>query len=379
MKARLTNLLICLECSGPLHCHAEREDTTLPWPEVLEGHLLCQQCEQRYPIIRGVPRLMRGPLAGEVEKTVTGFGYEWEKFDEQIADSYMTNKTNFLDFIAPVAPDFFQGKMVLDAGCGMGRFLKLGADFGSQEIVGVDLSNSVDVAYQHVRQLPNVHVIQADIMALPLKPVFDYVFSVGVLQFLEKPQAGFDRLNGLLRDQGSISVWVYAKENNGWVIRFVSPVRQYITSRLPRPLLYGLSHCLALPLYLLIKLLYKPANEGKFPFNLAYILPYNDYFYYSSRLSYGGLVSVIFDHLVPSLVTYLSKEELAAWFPSERFAKVIITSRNNMSWRAFGVGRPDNDSQALTEGERRKTEDTAVPSSVLDTDLLHGRRSEWSP
>lgn len=62
-----------------------------------------------------------------------------------------------------------------------------------------------------------------------------------------------------------------------------------------------------------------------------------DYFYYNSRLSYGALSSVIFDHLVPSPVTYLSKDELAGWFPQERFADVTITSRNNMSWRAHGV------------------------------------------
>jgi len=337
MKARLTDLLICLKCSGPLRCLAESEDTTLPWFEVLEGQLICELCGRNYPITRGVPRLILGPLPDEVEKTVTGFGYEWQTFDGHIQETYMTDKTNFLDFIAPVTPDFFADKMVLDAGCGLGRFLKLGADFGSRDIIGVDLSGAVDVAYRHVRHLPNAHVIQADIMALPLKAVFDYIFSVGVLQFLEQPQAGFDRLTGLLRDEGSISVWVYAKENNGWVIRFVSPVRQYITSRLPRPLLFGLSYCLGLPLYLLIKLLYKPANEGKFPFNLARILPYNDYFYYSSRLRYIGLVSTIFDHLVPSLVTYLSKEELAAWFHQKKFTHVTITSRNNMSWRAHGI------------------------------------------
>jgi SAM-dependent methyltransferase len=228
-------------------------------------------------------------------------------------------------------------KIVLDAGCGMGRFLRLAADFGSREVIGVDLSQSVDVAYQHVRHLPNAHVIQADIMALPLKPVFDYIFSVGVLQFLEQPRAGFNRLTELLRAGGAISVWVYAKENNGWVIQFVNPLRQHVTSRLPRPLLYALSHCLGLPLYLLIKLLYKPANEWKLLSKLARILPYNDYFYYSSRLSYGALASVIFDHLVPSLVTYLSKEELAGWFPQEQFDDVTITSRNNMSWRALGV------------------------------------------
>jgi uncharacterized protein YbaR (Trm112 family)/SAM-dependent methyltransferase len=337
MKLRLLEYLVCPRCTGTLQCVVDQEDASLPWPEVMEGHLACPQCRQRYPIRKGVPRLVDGPLSPEVVQTVTGFGWEWQQFDEQIQDTYMTDKVNLLDFIAPVTPSHFKRKVVLDAGCGMGRFLKLAADFGSEEAIGVDLSGSVDVAYQHVRRLPNAHVIQANILDLPLKPVFDYIFSVGVLQFLEQPQAGFDRLTSLLRDKGSISVWVYAQENNGWVIRLVSPARRHVTSRLPRPLLYALSHLLGLLLYPVIHWVYKPANEGKLPIGLSRCLPYNEYLYYSSRLSYGGLVSVIFDHLVPTLVTYLSREELASWFSEDRFDHVTITSRNNMSWRAYGI------------------------------------------
>jgi SAM-dependent methyltransferase len=284
--------------------------------------------------------MLTGQIPKEVKKTVDGFGWEWQKFDGQIQDTYMTDKANFLDFIAPVTPEFFSGKVVLDAGCGMGRFLKLGAEFGSKDIIGIDLSGSVDVAYRNVRHLPNAHVIQADLMALPLRPVFDYIFSVGVLQFLEQSQAGFNCLSNLLRHEGSISVWVYSKENNGWVMRLISPIRKHLTSRLPRPLLYGLSHSLGLLLYLIINYIYKPANEIKLVTNLAHFLPYNNYLYYSSRLSYRGIVSIIFDHLVPSLVTYLSKEELSRWFSEEQFSDVTITSRNNMSWRAFGVRSP---------------------------------------
>jgi uncharacterized protein YbaR (Trm112 family)/SAM-dependent methyltransferase len=337
VKEKLLDLLVCPDCQSRLQCQILEEEGDLPWREVLEGHLQCDRCGRRYPIRRGVPRLMTGVLSEGVRNTVTGFGWEWQTFDEHIQDTYMTDKANFLDFIAPVMPGFFTGKVVLDAGCGMGRFLKLGADFGSQEIIGVDLSSSVDVAYRYVRHLPNAHVIQADILALPLKPVFDYIFSVGVLQFLEQPEAGFHHLARLLRNDGSISVWVYAQENNGWVTRLISPLRRHITSQLPRSLLYLLSHAIGLSLYPLIHWVYKPANEGKLPVNLVRILPYNDYLYYSSRLSYRALVSVVFDHLVPSLVTYLSKEELTRWFPAEQFSGVTISSRNNMSWRAYGI------------------------------------------
>ena len=276
-------------------------------------------------------------LPTEVQNTVEGFGFEWQTFNNQIQDTYMTDNVHFLDFIYPISEKFFDGKIVLDAGCGMGRFLKLGAEFGSQEIIGVDLSNSVDTAYHNTHSRPNVHVVQADILALPFDKRFDYIFSVGVLHHMQEPSAGFSSLAKLLKENGKISVWVYSKENNGWVMHFISPLRKHLTSRLPKPFLYFLSCALGLFLYACIKLIYKPANENKFGLKLGSWLPYNDYLYYSARLSYASLVSVIFDHLVPQLATYISKEELESWFYEEDLKDVAITSRNNMSWRGQGT------------------------------------------
>jgi SAM-dependent methyltransferase len=278
--------------------------------------------------------MISGQQPTEVQKTVEGFGWEWLTFNEPIQDSYMTGKTLFLDFIYPVKEDAFQDKIVLDAGCGMGRFLKLGAEFGSREIIGVDLSDSVEAAYQNTRHLPNAHVVQADIYALPFRRGFDYIFSVGVLHHLSNPREGFDQLVMLLKKDGRISAWVYGKENNGWVIYLLTPLRKYITSRLPKPVLYGISHLLGFTLFAMIKLIYKPVNEI---FRAGRLLPYNDYFYYTSRLSYSSLVNVVFDHLVPQLTHYISREEFESWFREEKLWPVTITSRNNMSWRGLGV------------------------------------------
>lgn len=337
MKARLLNYLVCPRCKAKLHCTVYEEDSSLPWSEILEGCLKCEGCGCEYPISGGVPRLLTEQLPDVVRKTVDGFGWEWQTFNEKIQDTYMTDKTNFFDFIHPISEDFFEGKFVLDAGCGMGRFLRLGAEFGSRDIIGVDLSKSVDAAYMNTRTLPNAHIVQADIFALPFIIKFDYIFSIGVLQFLFDPQKGFSGLIKLLKAGGSISVWVYSKENNGWIIRLLSPLRQHITSRLPRPVLYFLSNIIGAFLYACLKLIYKPANEWNLGIDLESWLPYNDYLYYSSQLTYSSLVSVIFDHLVPKIVVYLSKEELEAWFLEENMSSTVITSRNNMSWRGLGT------------------------------------------
>jgi len=281
--------------------------------------------------------MLPGQLPDEVQKTVEGFGWEWNAFDGQIQGTYMTDKAHFLSFIYPTTEGSFEGKVVLDAGCGMGRFLKLGAEFGSREIIGVDLSNSVDAAYRNTRTLPNAHVVQADILALPFARDFDYVFSVGVLHHMQNPREGFSRLVELLGERGWISVWVYSRENNGWVVRMLSPLRRHVTSHLPKPALYVLSQVLGTVLYACIQLIYKPANENKLGLELGRWLPYNDYLYYNSRSSYASLVSITFDHLVPQLAHYVSRQEFGRWFREEGLAAVTITARNNMSWRGQGM------------------------------------------
>jgi SAM-dependent methyltransferase len=275
-------------------------------------------------------------LSAEVKNTVEGFGFEWQTFNEQIQDTYMTDKAHFLDFIHPITENFFDKKIVLDAGCGMGRFLKLGAEFGSKEIIGIDLSQSVEAAYQNTRHLANAHVVQANIFELPFPNIFDYIFSIGVLHHLDNPREGFSQLVKLLKKNGKISVWVYSRENNRWVIT-LAPIRKVITSRLPKPALLSISHFIGFFLYLLLQMVYKPVNETKPGRKIKHLLPYNDYLYYSSRLGYRSLVSVIFDHLVPQLAAYISREELNDWFERENLNSVFVTSRNNMSWRGQGM------------------------------------------
>lgn len=338
MKASFVEYLVCPVCRCSLECIVDQLDGTLPWSEIISGLLICQACNHNYPIKGGVPRMLTGELSAQVQNTAEGFGYEWHTFDDQIQDSFATDKELFLDFIYPANEAFFKGKRILDAGCGMGRFLKLGAEFGSNMIVGVDLSDAVNAAYRNTKSIENAHVVQADIMALPFLAKFDYIFSVGVLHHVQEPQSGFNKLAELLAEGGRISIWVYAKENNGWVIRFISPIRTHITSHLPKPVLYHLSRILGVLLYLCLQFIYKPANQNWLGrrLRLSRFLPYNDYLYYSSQLNYPSLVMVIFDHLVPQLSAYVSRDELKSWFQEAGLMITSITPRNAMSWRGLG-------------------------------------------
>jgi SAM-dependent methyltransferase len=300
--------------------------------EILEGDLFCENCRVTVPVSRGIPRFMP-QISAETAQTTEGFGFEWNTFNEAIKSTNMSAEFLFRDFIAPVTPEFFTDKTVLDAGCGMGRFSMLAAQWGARDVIAADLGPAVESAYKNTRALPNVHVIQADLCALPFKKRFDYVFSVGVLHHLADPKHGFLQITKLLNDGGHISAWVYAKEGNEWVERFITPVRKHVTSRLPKRVLLALSYLLGLILYGAIKLVYGPINRFRPLQPLRRLLFYNDYLFYLGQVGYRGVVSVIFDHLVPSLAAYVSREELSDWVRSANLSELSLTPRTNNSWR----------------------------------------------
>jgi SAM-dependent methyltransferase len=174
------------------------------------------------------------------ERTAASFGFEWAKFNDIFAEY----EANFLSYIAPIDKDFFKGKLVLDAGCGAGRHSYFAAKYGAS-VVAIDLSEkSVQSARDNLSDM-DAHVIQSDICTFEHHRKFDYIFSIGVLHHLPDPQAGFNHLVTLLKEGGTISIWVYSKEDNWLAINFYEPIRK-ITTRLPHKLLYYLSYIPAL-------------------------------------------------------------------------------------------------------------------------------------
>jgi SAM-dependent methyltransferase len=297
----------------------------------MEGTLRCLGCSKEYPILRGVPRLLDGAVSQEQEATADAFGYEWTHFSQLEA----TYEDEFLDWIKPVGKAFFRDRIVLDGGCGKGRHAALAAAFGAKDVIGVDISDAVDAAFANTRDLPNVHVVQADIYKLPFEASFDYAYSIGVLHHLPDPKAGFHSLVRHLKPGGRMSAWVYGQEGNGWITHLVSPVRTLLTSRLPRALTKALSFCIAVPMQLALKILYRPVNQ-RLP-AIRGLLFYNDYLYSISGFSFRENYSTVFDHLVAPTAFYISRQEFARWFEEAGLLNVDISWRNRNSWRGTGV------------------------------------------
>lgn len=328
MKPRLLDYLFCIYCKREL----ELRDAIGQTSEIISGKLHCPQCQRDFPIIGGIPRLLPDELTADKQATAEGFGYAWKTF-AHLDEAY---EQQFLDWIKPVDRDFFRGKMVLDAGCGKGRHAWCASRFGAREVIGIDLSEAVEVAYLNTRDLPNVHIIQGDIYNLPFRVQFDYIYSVGVLHHLPDPAAGFLSLSKQLKPGGAISAWVYGRENNGWIAYLVNPFREHIASKMPRPLLRALSWLLtALILFPALKLIYRPINL--YAPALASLLFYNDYLFYISKFSFTDIYSIVLDHLIAPTAFYLRRDEFERWFEAACLNDVKISWHNRNSWRGLGM------------------------------------------
>jgi uncharacterized protein YbaR (Trm112 family) len=330
MKKRLLQYLACPACSGEIRLLAVAEKDQ---EEILEGSLGCAACERHYPIVRGVPRFADlSQIEEEKAATASSFGWEWQHFtqnDERYAEQ-------FLGWIAPVEPEFFKDKVVLEGGCGKGRHTELSARWGARDHIGIDLSAAVETAFAATKGLENAHIVQADIYHLPLRRVFDYAFSVGVLHHLPDPKGGFLSLASKVKAGGHLSAWVYGAENNGWITRFVNPLRERVTSRINRRALLHLSKLPTAALYAATKLVYGPLNRSESGSAIARRLFYNDYLSAISGFGWREQHTIVFDHLVAPTAYYISRAEFEQWWEEIGASDVVIGWHNKNSWRGFG-------------------------------------------
>src|SRR5690606_34845273 len=91
-------------------------------------------------------------------------------------------------------PEDLKGRLVLEAGCGAGRFTRLMAEMGAR-LVAFDYSSAVDVSRENNIKFSDTAFLQCDIFDMPFREgAFDFVFCHGVLQHTPNPEQAFRAL-----------------------------------------------------------------------------------------------------------------------------------------------------------------------------------------
>jgi SAM-dependent methyltransferase len=287
VRPRLVDLVCCPACKSDLTLHATAEEARpLASPglamrcvggveryerEITEGFLRCTGCPLVYPIIAGVPRLIRnayeeyqeffwrnreavGGLGGTEEMLKRLGAIDPKSFDRRSNESFgrqwqeyqYDDRTWFKDDIGLRRGEFLvsmdldeaalAGRLVLDAGCGNGKLTSTVASYGA-EVVGMDLSRSVERAAENAARgagenIHFVHFVQGNILEPPFREAtFDHIHTSGVLHHTPDTWRAFESFLKLGKPGAHVYVQLY-RVREPWVGIPNSMIRA-VTTRLP--------------------------------------------------------------------------------------------------------------------------------------------------
>jgi len=264
MKVALHKHLCCVECrsdlelipistaevelrSEEIEVISERRGNVSDYTtDIVEGYLDCCSCDARYQILNGIPRLYKG---AEIKRTLKenkdegfvqrSFNREWDEFNYDDDRIWLWTRESrvdtFCEELAIESAQQYNGKLMVDCGCGPAVLsMNLSATYGI-EIIAMDMSTVIDRATQ-INPSNLCHFIQCSVLSPPLKNgIADLTYSNGVLHHTYSTKNAFAAIEAITKPGGTLCVWLYGKKQGWLAFRFFfhRNIRRVI-SRLPR-------------------------------------------------------------------------------------------------------------------------------------------------
>ncbi len=306
--------LVCPQCQSEL---------TLVAKEIVEGRvqtgiLKCLKCRTEYAIVGFIPRFISS------DNYALSFGFEWNIHGKTQYDSASGAAISYERFFKETQwPKDLRGELLLEAGCGSGRFTEHAAATGAM-VISFDLSNAVEANYRSNGHKKNVLIVQADIYHMPFaRESFDRIYCLGVLQHTPDVHRSFVALSDHLKKNGSLVIDVYRKFHwlkqmfftKYWIrpiTKKIDPQKLYSIISLYIHLMWPIARCInALPMGRKINTVLLIADfRGVFNLN-------------EEQLKEWAILDT-FDMLSPQYDFPQTMRTVSNWFRNSQFAKFEV-------------------------------------------------------
>jgi 2-polyprenyl-3-methyl-5-hydroxy-6-metoxy-1,4-benzoquinol methylase len=191
----------------------------------------CSECARSIQSVNGVTRFV------DAQNYADSFGFQWKRYARtQLDNNEVRDSEHHFRIKTGFEPHDLDGKLLLDVGCGMGRFADVATRWGAR-VVGVDLSAAAEVAARNLADRDFL-ALQADVFHLPFElESFDCIYSLGVLHHTPDCETAVKVLPQYLKPGGAMAIWLYSGYNKWY--RFTDIYRKY-THRMSAPALHRL-------------------------------------------------------------------------------------------------------------------------------------------
>ncbi len=246
-------------------------------------------------------------LGAKVCFAYDSFGYQWDKLrnDQNIWGISKDQMYENLEKQLLKKREALRNDVILDAGCGHGRVTDAFSRL-SDNVVSLEISESINNAFVQCANKKNVLFIQADVMNPPFSiESFDVVYSAGVLHHTPNTKKAAQALMPLVKKTGRFYIWLYPKRSFLFMVT-IKYIR-FFTSRLPRNLLWTLLR-LSIPL-----------------FNFWKLIKHENYF---TAIREDEVLINLFDCYSPRYQHRHTPLEITAWFKEKGFTETSLLHFN---------------------------------------------------
>jgi SAM-dependent methyltransferase len=155
------------------------------------------------PILDGIPRFVNDKSYASL------FGYQWKQYRKTQLDSYTgtsISRKRLERCLGDELSKNLAGKLVLEAGCGAGRFTEILLE-KKAVLVSSDISTAVEANKANFPVTNHHQVIQADINDMPFENgTFDVVICMGVIQHTPDSEKTIKNLYELVKAGGCLII-----------------------------------------------------------------------------------------------------------------------------------------------------------------------------